>query len=270
VLTIATWNVNSIKARLPAVLDWLKTFSPDVVLLQEIKCIDENFPVLDFEAAGYKVAAHGQKTYNGVAILSKVGLADVTARLPGDETDEQARYLEAIVGQESNGIGIRVAAIYLPNGNPIGNPPNDPHEKFTYKLSWMDRLNTHAESLLRDGIPTVLGGDYNIIPKAEDCYDPAVWANDALARPESRNKFYTLQNQGWTDAFRARDTREGQYSFWDYQAGAWQKNNGIRIDFLMLSPSLADCLEDAGIDSEPRGKEKASDHTPVWCRLNIS
>ncbi len=268
-LTLATWNVNSVKARLPAILDWLQSFQPDVVLLQEIKCMDNAFPAFDFEAAGYKVAVHGQKTYNGVAILSKVGIDEVSIGLPGDESDEQARYIQAIVGKDQ-GLPIRVAALYLPNGNPIGSPPHEPHEKFTYKLAWMDRLNRHAQSLLSDGIPTVLGGDYNVIPTPDDCYDPERWVNDALFRPETRNKFNALLHQGWTDTFRARDARAGQYSFWDYQAGAWQKNNGIRIDFLLASPSLADKLHTAGIDSEPRGKEKASDHTPVWCRLRLS
>lgn len=254
-MKIATWNVNSIKARLPNVLDWLKTADPDVVLLQEIKTVDDGFPRLEIEELGYQCAVHGQKSYNGVAILSKRGLEDVSARLAGDDADEQARYLEATVG------GVRVATIYLPNGNPADS------EKYPYKLGWMKRLKARAAELLAEERPVVLGGDYNVIPTDDDVHDPVAWQGDALIKPETRAAFREILHLGYTDAFRAKDPTPHRYSFWDYQGGAWQKDHGIRIDHLLLSPQAADRLVDAGIDSKPRGKEKASDHTPVWCTL---
>lgn len=253
--SIATWNVNSIKARLPNLLAWLKSAAPDVVLLQELKCIDDNFPRLEIEELGYNVAVHGQKTYNGVAILAKAALEDVMAGLPGDKKDTQARYLEATIN------GLRVASIYLPNGNPIKT------EKFDYKLAWMDRLIRHAETLLASELPVVLGGDYNVIPQDEDVYDPRAFAGDALAQPETRQRFRTLLNLGFTEAFRALHREAHQYSFWDYQGGGWQNDHGLRIDHFLLSPQAADRLEACDIDREPRGKPKASDHTPVVCRL---
>jgi exodeoxyribonuclease-3 len=254
--TIATWNVNSINARLANVLAWLEAASPDVVLLQEIKCQDASFPREPVEALGYAVATHGQKSYNGVAILSRLPLADVAAGLPGDPADEQARYLEATAG------GIRVASIYLPNGNPVGT------DKFTYKLAWMERLRAHAEGLLDSGMPVVLGGDYNVIPEPIDCHDPKAWEGDALFRPESRRAFRSLLHLGFTDAFRALHPDEARaYSFWDYQKGAFQLDHGIRIDHLLLSPAAADRLEACSIDKEPRRRPKASDHTPVAATL---
>ncbi len=253
--SIATWNVNSIKARLPNVLDWLKSARPDVALLQELKCIDENFPRLEIEDLGYNVAVHGQKSYNGVAILSRMPLEDVLVGLPGDGKDEQARYLEATVN------GFRVASIYLPNGNPIGTG------KFDYKLAWMDRLIRHAEKLLASEQPVVLGGDYNVIPQDEDVWDPRAFAKDALAQPESRSRFRTLLNLGFTEALRALHSEPHLYTFWDYQGGGWQNDHGLRIDHFLLSPQAADRLEACDIDREPRGKPKASDHTPVVCRL---
>ncbi|GAB4393393.1 MAG: exodeoxyribonuclease III [Kiloniellaceae bacterium] len=253
--TIASWNVNSIKARLPNVLDWLKSAQPDVVLMQELKCIDDNFPRLEIEELGYNVATHGQKTYNGVAILSKAPLEDVMVGLPGDDDDEQARYLEATIGD------LRIASIYLPNGNPIKTG------KFTYKLAWMDRLIAHAETLLASEQPVVLGGDYNVIPQDEDVYSPAAFAGDALAQPESRQRFRTLLNLGFTDALRALHREPHLYTFWDYQGGGWQNDHGLRIDHFLLSPQAADRLEACEVDREPRGKPKASDHTPVVCRL---
>lgn len=255
-MKIATWNVNSIKARLPNVLDWLQTAEPDVVLLQEIKTVDDGFPRLEIEALGYDCAVHGQKSYNGVAILSRRGLEDVSAGLPGDDDDPQARYLEATVG------GVRVATIYLPNGNPVDT------EKYPYKLSWMARLKDRAAALLADEGPVVLGGDYNVIPTDDDVHDPVAWRGDALIKPETRAAFREILWLGYTDAFRAKDPTPHRYSFWDYQGGAWQKDHGIRIDHLLLSPQAADRLAGAGIDSKPRGKEKASDHTPVWCELD--
>ncbi len=253
---IATWNVNSIKARLPNVLDWLGSADPDIVLLQEIKCVSENFPTLAFEAAGYEVATVGQKTYNGVAILAKQMPVDILTRLPGDDADEQARYIEATIGD------LRVASIYLPNGNPMGS------EKFEYKLQWMDRLFRHIVRRLEREEPLILAGDYNVIPKDEDCYDPAAWAGDALFAPESRARFRCLAHLGLSDAFRALHRQSGAYTFWDYQAGAWENGHGIRIDHLMLSPQAADRLVACEIDTGPRGKPKASDHTPIWCELD--
>jgi exodeoxyribonuclease-3 len=252
---IATWNVNSIRARLPRVLDWLADAEPDVALLQEIKVVDENFPAEQIEELGYNVAVHGQKTYNGVAILSKHPIEDVTCGLPGDADDDQARYIEAFTG------GLRVASIYLPNGNPA------PGEKFDYKLAWMKRLYDRAAELLDRDEAIVLGGDYNVCPTDDDVYDPAGWADDALCRPESRNRFRAVVHLGLTDAFRALHPEPGQYSYWDYTGGAWQKGFGLRIDHLLLSPQAVDRLAACGIDKGPRGKEKPSDHTPVWCDI---
>ncbi len=259
---IATWNVNSIKARLPRVVEWLGEFKPDVALLQELKCVEDAFPRLEIEDAGYNVVVAGQKTYNGVAILSKQPIDVLETTLPGDETDEQARYLEAFT------CGVRVAAIYLPNGNPTRNEDGGDHEKYLYKLAWMDRLVTHVRDILESEDAIVLGGDYNIAPKDSDVHDAARFADDALCRPESRNRFRQLLNLGLTDAFRAFHTAPHLYSYWDYQAGAWQKDNGLLIDHLLLSPQAADRLVASGIDKTPRGKEKASDHTPVWCELS--
>lgn len=253
-MRIATWNINGIKARMPRVLDWLEDFKPDIALLQEIKSMNETFPAMEIESLGYNLAIHGQKSYNGVAILSKYPIEDTMYGLPGDESDEQARYIEAFTG------GIRVATIYLPNGNP------QPGEKFDYKLAWMDRLITRAKTLLEWEEAFILGGDYNVIPADIDCHDPAAWVDDALTQPESRARLRTLINLGLTDALRVYH-KETIYSYWDYQRGAWQKDNGIRIDHLLCSPQATDRLKDAGVDRTPRGKEKPSDHTPVWCEL---
>ncbi len=254
-IRIATWNVNSVRARLPRVTEWLAEAAPDIVLLQEIKTVAETFPTDAIADLGYNVAVNGQKSYNGVAILSKFPIEDVTKALPGDAGDEQARYIEAFTG------GVRVASIYLPNGNPA------PSEKFDYKLAWMERLYAHARTLLRQDEAFVLGGDYNVCPTDDDVYDPAGWADDALCRPDSRNRFRAVMNLGLTDAFRAFNTTPGEYSFWDYTGGAWQKGFGLRIDHLLLSPQAADRLAASGIDRTPRGREKPSDHTPVWCTL---
>lgn len=260
--TIATFNVNSVKARLPVLLDWLKAARPEVALLQEIKTIAETFPTAEIEEAGYQCAVHGQKSYNGVAILSRIGLEDVVRGLPvpppEGEKDDQARYIEAVVGGRDP---IRVASIYLPNGNPSDSP------KFPYKLSWMDRLRAHATHLRTLDEVVVLGGDYNVCPTAGDLYDPQGWRDDALFRPESRNRYRAILNLGYVDAVAARHPRPGVYTFWDYQGGAWQKDNGLRIDHLLLSPLAADRLADAGVDRTPRGWTKASDHTPAWVRL---
>lgn len=260
-MKIASWNVNSVKARLEPLSAWLRSASPDIVCLQEIKSTDDTFPRDAFEDLGYNCLTHGQKTYNGVAILSKRPPEDVQTGLPGDETDEQARYLEALIPGDRG--MVRVASIYAPNGNPVES------EKFPYKLRWMQRLQSRAEALLKLEEPLVLAGDYNIIPEARDCFDPALWTGDALFQPESRAALRRLQNIGFTDAFRARNRAAGQYSFWDYQAGAWQKNHGIRIDFLMLSPQALDRMTACDIDKVVRGGDKPSDHVPVWCDLAL-
>jgi len=255
---IATWNVNSIKVRLGAVLAWLHEAEPDVLLLQETKCVDAQFPRLEIEAAGWRCAVHGQPTYNGVAIIARPPIEDVRTGLPYDHSNEDthARFIEATVS------GVRVASIYLPNGNPVGT------DKFAYKLAWMERLRQHARDLLRGDLPFVLAGDYNVIPEPVDCYDPAAWANDALFQPESRRALRAMLNLGLTDAYRAlHPGAEHAYTFWDYQGGRWQRDQGIRIDHLLLSPSAADRLMACDIDKGPRGKEKASDHTPIWCEL---
>ena len=258
---IATWNVNSIKARLPNVAGLARRRpSRTSPCCRRLKCLaEEAFPALEIGDLGYNVAVSGQKTYNGVAILSRTPLEVAHRELPGDASDEQARYVEAVT-ETAAGL-LRVASIYLPNGNPVDT------DKFAYKLGWMERLRAHAQGLLALEEATVLGGDYNVIPMDEDCYDPAAWAGDALFRPESRSAFRSLVNLGFTDAFRTFHREPGAYTFWDYQGGAWQKDNGIRIDHLLLSPQAADLLVESGIDRKPRGKEKASDHTPIWCAL---
>jgi exodeoxyribonuclease III len=259
-MKIATWNVNSIKARLENALSWLKQENPDIVCLQELKCEDHAFPGLAFEELGYNVITHGQKSYNGVAILSKQKPEDVRRGLDGEDEDRQARYIEAVFSSGSR--VVRVASIYLPNGN----PPDT--EKFTYKLRWMDRLTSHAKRLLELEEPVVLAGDYNVIPTPLDAKFPEQWTADALFRPESRAKFRTLVNLGFTDAVRqVHGDQPGLYSFWDYQAGAWQRNNGIRIDHLLLSPQAADLLQDARIEREVRTQERPSDHVPVVVEL---
>ncbi len=255
-LKIATWNVNSVKARLSNLLAWLGEAAPDVVLLQEIKTVDENFPALEIEDLGYAIAVCGQKTYNGVAILSKRQIEDVRRGLPGDESDEQARYIEAVVDGT-----VRVASIYLPNGNPTDS------EKYPYKLAWMDRLYAHIQDQLGHEEVAVFGGDYNVCPSDDDVYDPEGWRDDALCRTESRSRFQALINLGLTDAFRALHPELGAYTFWDYQKGRWQRDEGLRIDHLLLSPQGADRLAACEVDKGPRGKEKASDHTPIWCEL---
>ena len=259
-MKFATWNINSVKARLELALAWLKDASPDIVCLQEIKCEDKAFPAQVFEDAGYNVLVHGQKAYNGVALLSRTLGEDVHRGLPGEPDDTQARYLEAAFPYGSG--MVRVASIYLPNGNP---PDTD---KFAYKLRWMDRLYIHAQDLLRLEEPLVLAGDYNVIPAREDARYPDNWAGDALFRPETRARFRTLLNLGFTDAIRhINGDAPDLFTFWDYQAGAWQKNNGIRIDHLLLSPQAADHIEAARIDRHVREWEKPSDHVPVVVSL---
>ncbi len=257
---IASWNVNSVRARLTNITSWLESGKPDIALLQEIKAQDEQFPTEAFENLGYNVAVHGQKSYNGVAILSKAPIHDVLVGLPGDDSDEQARYLEAEID------GIRVATIYLPNGNPTGSDA-EPSEKYQYKLKWMERLHQHAATMLAEDTPFVLGGDYNVIPEPRDAADISAWTDDALYKLPTRQAFRSLVNLGLTEAFRAVNQEDGQYTFWDYQAGAWQQDKGIRIDHFLLSPACADRLAGCRIDRAPRGEPKASDHTPILVEL---
>ena len=264
-IKIASWNVNSIKARLPNVLRWLEEAQPDIVGLQELKCVDEAFPRADIEALGYNVETHGQKTYNGVALLSKLPLEDVSRGLP-DFEDEQSRYIEAVVSTQNG--AVRVASLYLPNGNPTGDDGSDP--KYTYKLNWMAALEAHAQTLLGYEEAFVLSGDYNVIPTPEDCYNPASWEGDALYRPETHAAFRRIINLGLTEAVASSAQTGGDtYTFWDYQAGAWPKNNGIRIDHHLLSPLAADKLNGFDIHRHTRDWEKPSDHVPVVIELDI-
>ena len=260
-MKIATWNINGIKARINNLERWLKEAEPDIACLQEIKSIDENFPSEVFEGMGYNVAVHGQKSFNGVAIFSKLPFDEVNRGLPGDDSDEQARYLEAVISTDTG--ALRVASIYLPNGNPVDS------EKYPYKLAWMERLKTHAQSLLTFEEPLVLAGDYNIIPTEHDVYNPKAWVDDALFLPESRAAYHAILNLGLTSAFEATLNQPHRYTFWDYQRGAWQKDNGIRIDHLLLSPQAADKLSSCHIDRPTRGWEKPSDHVPVCIELDV-
>ncbi len=260
-MRIATWNVNSIRQRLDSLQAWLKEREPDIVCLQEIKCQDDAFPREPLEAMGYNVAVHGQKTFNGVALLSKLPFDEVAPGLIGDDADVQARFLEALVSTKT-GV-VRVVCLYLPNGNPA------PGDKYDYKLKWMDRLLAFSRERMKLEEPFILAGDYNVIPTPADARRPEVWTNDALFLPQTREKFRALLNLGLTDAIRAVSDDAGLYSFWDYQAGSWQKNDGIRIDHLLLSPQAADRLVDAGIDKHVRSWDKPSDHVPVWIDLDI-
>jgi len=264
-MKIATFNINGIKARIGALTAWLDEAQPDVAVLQEIKSVDENFPREMFEEKGYNVETHGQKGFNGVAILSKYPLEDVRRGLPGAAgagregvDDIEARYIEAtVVGLKA----VRICGLYLPNGNPAPGP------KYDYKLRWMARLYARAQELIKHEEVALICGDYNVIPQAEDAARPDAWRDDALFRPETRDAFRRVLNLGFTEAFRARETGAGHYSFWDYQAGAWNRNDGIRIDHFLLTPQCADLLNNCWIESEQRGREKPSDHVPVWVDL---
>ncbi|HEY5127777.1 MAG TPA: exodeoxyribonuclease III [Bradyrhizobium sp.] len=260
-MRIATWNVNSIRQRMDSLQAWLAERKPDIVCLQEIKCVDEAFPREPLEALGYNVAVHGQKTFNGVALLSKLPFDEVAPGLIGDDGDVQARFLEALVSTK-NGV-VRVVSLYLPNGN----PPDT--KKYTYKLKWMDRLIAFSHERLKLEEPFVLAGDYNVIPTPADARHPAAWSKDALFLPQTREKFRALLNLGLTDAIRASSDASDLYTFWDYQAGAWAKDDGIRIDHLLLSPQATDRLMTAGIDRHVRGWDKPSDHVPVYVDLDI-
>ncbi len=259
-MRIATFNINGVRARIGALLDWLDRAAPDVAVLQEIKCVDAIFPRAEIEAMGYAVETHGQKSFNGVAILSRLPLEDVTRGLPGDATDEQARYIEAtVIGART---AVRIGGLYLPNGNPAPGP------KYDYKLAWMARLRERAAALLEMEEPAVLAGDYNVLPQDEDAARPAVMAQDALALPATRDAYRRLLHLGLTDAFRARHPEPGHYSYWDYQAGAWDKDHGLRIDHALLTPQAADLLTDGWIERDMRGRDKPSDHVPVWVELD--
>lgn len=260
-MKIASFNVNSIIARLPRILEWFDESKPDVAVLQEIKCTDDKFPYLEFEERGYNLAVHGQKTYNGVALLSKHPFEEATKGLPGDDTDEHARYIEAFICPKGEK-GVRVCGLYLPNGNPAPGP------KYDYKLGWMKRLKARAEELLALEEAFVMAGDYNVIPQEEDVYNPKAWMGDALFLPQTRAAFREILNLGLTDAVRQIDPNGHIYTFWDYQRGAWERDNGIRIDHMLLSPQAADRLKNAGVDRDERGKDKPSDHVPVWVELN--
>jgi exodeoxyribonuclease-3 len=259
---IATWNVNSVKVRLPHLLDYLKSAQPDVLCLQEIKCLADDFPQLELQGLGYRVEALGQRAYNGVALVSKEPARDIVCGLPEAGDDDQARYIEASFTGAAGG-EVRVASLYLPNGNPIGT------DKFIYKLAWMERLHGHAHALLQREIPFVLAGDYNVCPADEDVYDPVAMREDALVQPESRARFRALLYLGLTDSYRAFHRESHRYTFWDYQAGRWNRDEGLRIDHLLLSPHAADRVTACDIDKSPRGKERASDHTPIWCELAV-
>jgi len=260
-LRVATWNVNSIRQRLEPLMAWLKECSPDIVCLQETKCTDDAFPRLELEALGYNVVAHGQKTFNGVALLSKLRFDETKSGLAGDDEDAHARFLEGAVTVK-HGV-LRIACLYLPNGNP---PETD---KYPYKLKWMSRLLEYSKQRLKAEEPLILAGDFNVIPGAADVHNPAAWVNDALFRPTTREAFQSLLGLGLTDALRAVTDAPNQYTFWDYQAGAWQKNQGLRIDHLLLSPQASDRLIDVGVDSYVRAWEKPSDHVPVWADFDL-
>lgn len=264
-MKIASWNINSVKARMPNLTAWLEAAQPDVLCLQEIKTVDEGFPRMEIEALGYHCSVHGQKSYNGVAILSRVTPEEVRIGLPGDDSDEQARYIEVVLPAKS-GV-VRVGCIYLPNGNPVGETGES--EKYRYKLDWMARLREHAAALLKFEEPLILAGDYNVIPRAGDCHDPKGWEGDALYRPETAAAFRAIKNLGLYDAFETIDGRDGQYSFWDYQGGAWQNNLGIRIDHLLCSGQAMDRLVDVTIDKFVREATKPSDHVPIIGRFEL-
>ena len=257
-MRIVTYNVNGIKARLPRLIEYLDEQKPDVVCLQELKSSDETFPEAEVRAAGYGAIWHGQKAFNGVAILARdADPHEVTRGLPGDPEDLHSRYIEAAIG------GVLIGCLYLPNGNP------QPGPKFDYKLAWMERLAARAAELLALEVPVVLAGDYNVIPTTthDDTFSVRAMASDALMQPESQQAFRRLLAQGWTDALRTRQPAGPAYTFWDYQAGAWARDAGFRIDHLLLSAEAADRLVDAGVDKAYRGREKASDHAPTWVTL---
>lgn len=255
-MKIVTWNVNSVRARLEILIDWLQEGHPEIVLLQEIKCEDHAFPAQAIEDLGYNIAIHGQKTFNGVAILSKYPLEDIQKGLAFFKEDTQARYIEAVTH------GIRVASVYVPNGQTVGS------DKYTYKLTFLERLYQHLQAMLQYEEPFIIGGDYNIAPSDLDVADPPAWKDEVLCTPLERKAFQSLINLGYYDVIRLHHPVEKLYSWWDYRSQAWPKNEGLRIDHLLASAYAVDRLHSSGIDRGPRGKEKTSDHTPVWCMLD--
>ncbi len=256
-MRIASFNVNSIRAHLPNMLTWLKNEQPDIVLLQELKCMDNQFPYEVIEALGYNCAVHGQKSWNGVAILSKFPIEETVKNMPTFPNDIHSRYIECYTG------GVRVAGLYLPNGNPV------PSEKFDYKLKWMNALNTHARRIFNYDEPVIIGGDFNVIPTDKDVYSPESFRKDAVMQPETRAAFFELEKQGWQDALKKIKGEDAiYYTYWDYRRGARQNNNGILLDFFMLNKPAQELLIDGGIHDEPRDDEKPSDHTPIWIKLN--
>ncbi len=258
-LKVATFNINGIKARLPRLLEWLAETRPSVACLQEIKTQDEGFPADEFEKIGYHAIWHGQKSFNGVAILADGEKpVEIQRGLGGEPEDDHSRYLEAEV------FGMRVVCIYLPNGNPLPGP------KFDYKLRWMDRLRTRMAAIAAEEVPAIITGDYNVIPRDSDVWSPPAMAADALMQPGSRDAYARLMHDGWTDALETCNPRGGVWTYWDYQAGAWQRDHGFRIDHALLSPELADRLVSCGVDKAHRGREKASDHAPVWVQLRAA
>jgi exodeoxyribonuclease-3 len=253
-MLVASWNVNSLRARIEQVKTWLEARQPDVLLMQELKGLE--FPTELFEELGYASVAVTQKTYNGVAILSRLPVKSISTTLPGDDADSHARFLEVMIDN------IRIVNIYLPNGNPVGS------DKFDYKLTWMDRLTRQMQTWLADGVPTLIGGDFNVIPEDIDCHKPASWMHDALFQPEPRARYRALLAIGYTDAFRSLHPGEtGQFTFWDYFRRSFEHNRGIRIDHFLLSPTLAERLEHCEIDKTPRAQERPSDHTPILVRV---
>lgn len=256
-MKIVTWNVNSVRVRLPALVSWLISHKPDVVLLQELKCVNEAFPLQEIEDLGYNVAVFGQKTFNGVAILSKSPIDDITLGLPSFSHDDQARYIEAIIGS------VRVASVYVPNGQEVGS------EKYIYKIDFLNHLRNHLEKLLSYQEICVIGGDFNIAPTDLDVYDPKEWEEKILCSSEERNAFRSLLNLGYRDALRLYHQGLGPFTWWDYRAQAFKNNQGLRIDHFLLSPEASDTIENCQVDTGPRGVDKASDHAPVWCQLKI-
>ncbi len=255
-MKIATYNVNGVNGRLPVLLRWLEETQPDVACLQELKAPQEKYPLQAIQDAGYESIWHGQKSWNGVAILSRIGKPqEVRRALPGDPEDLHSRYIEAVIN------GITIGCLYLPNGNPAPGP------KFDYKLAWFKRLQIHAQDLLNQDMPVILTGDYNVMPTEQDVYKPERWVDDALFRPETREAFHTLAAQGWTDAIRTLHPKETIYTFWDYFRNAYERNAGLRIDHFLLSPQLKKRLKAAGVDRHVRGWEKSSDHAPTWIEL---
>jgi exodeoxyribonuclease-3 len=257
---IATWNVNSVRQRLPHLLSWIADNQPDVLLLQETKCVNEQFPTMELEEAGYNLALHGQKTFNGVAILSRYPLSDVITALPNNEADEQCRYIEAVISLP-NGSAARVASVYVPNGQAVDS------DKFPYKLGFLDRLHAHLSHLLSYEEMLVVGGDYNVAPDPIDVFNPKKMADQICFHPAEREKLRKIMHLGFYDAYRLKHPQTQEFSWWDYRAGIFDRNEGLRIDYLLLSPQAADRLDECAIDAAPRRAEKPSDHAPVWCKL---